>query len=70
MNFLCLMSLIKGPPLGPFQHRGIPGERSPVPTGEVRGVGCGWFDSSHELRCGLLVQEHATLEILGTDLRW
>lgn len=23
---------------------------------------CGWFDSSHDLRCGLAVTEHAGLE--------
>jgi hypothetical protein len=26
---------------------------------------CGWFDSSHDLRRGLLVQEHASLETLS-----
>ena len=30
--------------------------------------GCGWFDSSHELHCGLLVREHATPDALATEL--
>lgn len=30
--------------------------------------GCGWFDSSHELQLGLLVQEHASPDTLGTEL--
>ena len=32
---------------------------SPSPDEEVPG-GCGWFDSSHELQCGLWVREHAS----------
>jgi hypothetical protein len=31
-------------------------------------VGCGWFDSSHELRCGLMVQEHLATDSLAADL--
>lgn len=27
------------------------------PAGEDRPLACGWFDSSHELQCGLRVQE-------------
>jgi hypothetical protein len=30
--------------------------------------GCGWFDSSHELRRGLLVQEHASPDALACEL--
>jgi hypothetical protein len=31
-------------------------------------AGCGWFDSSHELRCGLIVREHATPDTLAGEL--
>jgi len=30
--------------------------------------GCGWFDSSHELRAGLMVTEHASSDTLGREL--
>ena len=30
--------------------------------------GCGWFDSSHELHCGLSVQEHANPDSLVREL--
>ena len=30
--------------------------------------GCGWFDSSHELRCGLQVTEHATADTVANEL--
>ena len=33
-----------------------------------RPPGCGWFDSSHELRRGLIVREHATADALAGDL--
>ena len=29
---------------------------------------CGWFDSSHELRCGLLVTEHARADAVANEL--
>jgi hypothetical protein len=31
-------------------------------------LGCGWFDSSHELRRGLLVQEHLANDSLAAEL--
>ena len=34
-----------------------PWRAPPAADGEERPLGCGWFDSSHELQCGLLVQE-------------
>lgn len=37
-------------------------------TPEERPSGCGWFDSSHELRAGLIVQEHASAEGLAQAL--
>ena len=40
-----------------------------VPPAETdRPLGCGWFDSSHELQRGLLVREHAGVDALGTEL--
>lgn len=35
---------------------------------EARPPGCGWFDSSHELRRGLLVREHASADALAAEL--
>jgi hypothetical protein len=31
-------------------------------------LGCGWFDSSHELRQGLVVREHACLDEVAPPL--
>jgi hypothetical protein len=31
-------------------------------------VGCGWFESSHELRCGLQVCEHQATDSLAAEL--
>ncbi len=41
------------------RRRGADSALLPVPqdAGEERPLGCGWFDSSHELERGLLVQE-------------
>jgi hypothetical protein len=36
------------------------------PTNEPRA--CGWFDSSHDLQQGLLVQEHVCLDTLAGAL--
>ena len=33
-----------------------------------RPLGCGWFDSSHELRAGLMVQEHASADAVANEL--
>lgn len=30
--------------------------------------GCGWFDSSHDLRCGLQIREHASADAVANDL--
>jgi len=30
--------------------------------------GCGWFDSSHELQCGLWVHEHTAPDDLAAEL--
>lgn len=33
-----------------------------------RPLGCGWFDSSHELQHGLVVREHPTPDALVAEL--
>jgi hypothetical protein len=33
-----------------------------------RPLGCGWFDSSHELQCGLVVTEHASVDAVASEL--
>jgi hypothetical protein len=38
------------------------------PADEDLPRGCGWFDSSHELHCGLSVQEHASPDTLAREL--
>jgi hypothetical protein len=42
-----------------------PGVTTPHLTAPEPSGGCGWFDSSHDLRQGLLVQEHASLDSLS-----
>lgn len=42
-------------------------EPSPEPLDEVL-VGCGWFDSSHELHAGLQVTEHLTPERVANEV--
>ncbi len=37
-------------------------------TAEDRPLGCGWFDSSHELQCGLVVTEHVSADAVASDL--
>lgn len=35
---------------------------------EPRPPGCGWFDSSHELQCGLAVTEHLSADAVASEL--
>ena len=35
---------------------------------EERTSGCGWFDSSHDLHSGLMVQEHASVDAVPNEL--
>jgi hypothetical protein len=35
---------------------------------DERPPGCGWFDSSHELHCGLAVTEHASADTVASQL--
>jgi len=37
-------------------------------TPEPPSPGCGWFDSSHELQCGLAVTEHLSADAVAGDL--
>ena len=41
----------------PPARRPVPGAEPPPGAPEERWLGCGWFDSSHELQRGLLVKE-------------
>ena len=41
--------------------------RAPQPLDEVL-LGCGWFDSSHELNTGLQVTEHLTPERVANEV--
>lgn len=44
----------------------------PVPSTpadpEAQTLGCGWFDSSHELQHGLWVREHASPDAVANEL--
>ena len=39
-----------------------------VEAEEDRPLGCGWFDSSHDLEAGLFVREHAEPDTLAREL--
>jgi hypothetical protein len=39
-----------------------------LPLEPERPLGCGWFDSSHDLRAGLQVQEHASADAVAQEL--
>jgi hypothetical protein len=39
-----------------------------LPLDPERPLGCGWFDSSHDLRAGLQVQEHASADAVAQEL--
>lgn len=49
----------------PPARRPVPGAEPPPEPPDERVLGCGWFDSSHELQRGLQVKE-ADAETLGT----
>lgn len=52
---------LRDAPLSPLVANPV---QFPEPEGEP-GRCCGWFDSSHDLQQGLLVQEHASLADLA-----
>ena len=64
-----LLALLRRPEPGPRVVR-LP----PMPVATQRTVhaaaagACGWFDSSHDLRCGLVVRETLHPEALATEL--
>jgi hypothetical protein len=41
------------------------GQRTDAAQEPREPLACGWFDSSHDLQRGLLVQEHASLDALA-----
>lgn len=47
-----------------------PADIGPAPTAHTPDLpmGCGWFDSSHELQCGLHVTEHDSADRVANDL--
>jgi hypothetical protein len=47
----------------PTPVRATPNDTPP----DERPLGCGWFDSSHELQHGLIVREHATPDTLAGE---
>jgi hypothetical protein len=67
MNILSTLSRLHRAPAPRTRRR-----RAPVavadPAERDLPAGCGWFDSSHELRCGLIVREHATPDTLAGEL--
>ena len=52
----------------PPARRPVPGAEPPPEPPDERVLGCGWFDSSHDLQHGLSVREHATPDTLGREL--
>ncbi len=53
----------------PQPTRAVAPETAPACATDPYHTGsCGWFDSSHELRCGLLVREHDSVETLAAVL--
>ena len=62
MWFALLSRLFRTPPLP------TPSRTEAEPEGEEPVRGCGWFDSSHELRCGLQVTEHLSPDLVANEL--
>ncbi|MBL8306838.1 MAG: hypothetical protein JNM33_09090 [Rubrivivax sp.] len=53
----------------PFRRpRAEAAARPPAPTAEDRFLGCGWFDSSHDLQRGLRVREHDSPDAVAAEL--
>jgi len=50
-------------------QRPLPARADPKDTPpEERALGCGWFDSSHELNHGLQVTEHTSPDAVASEL--
>ena len=67
MNILNFLPWRRRAPIRPARR---PAEIATGPTqaGDERAWGCGWFDSSHDLECGLLVREHVTADASPREL--
>lgn len=67
-----LTRLFGHPPAAPARRVGRAAavyEPEPEPEPEEEAPrGCGWFDSSHELQCGLWVREHNSSDDLAGEL--
>jgi hypothetical protein len=61
LTILKLLRAAKTAPLPP-RHRSVPAD---APADDERPLGCGWFDSSHELQAGLLVTEHRSADAVA-----
>ena len=69
MNILSRLRRLQHPPLPtPRTRRRREPAAGADPADPCLAAGCGWFDSSHELRCGLIVREHATPDTLAEEL--
>ncbi len=78
MHIPTLLSLLSLLSLRPWHRRLVPLRgrtrpavawlEDPAPETDERPLGCGWFDSSHELNHGLVVHEHATPDTLAAEL--
>lgn len=52
-----------------FRRAGAPAPAcTATPADGERVLGCGWFDSSHDLQAGLRVREHASPDALAAEL--
>lgn len=68
-----LLSLLTAPRRTPRRSRRAPDwadapARTAAPEVDDRPLGCGWFDSSHDLHRGLLVREHASPDAVAAQL--
>lgn len=64
MKLIALLHLLRGRKRAPAPETPV----APAGTPAETAWGCGWFDSSHELRHGLSVLEHADAERLGAEM--
>jgi hypothetical protein len=53
---------------GPTKAAAASGPEAEMEAGMEAVLGCGWFDSSHDLHAGLCVQEHAHPDTVAQHL--